>query len=188
VYRLLLAVQRLGEHQLSEAVAVGLRLHVQREVAIGGDLVGAQRVGAHVRVEGALQGEAGAWRGALRDLHRQVGLREGGRVVVDVQHFDLDAEELQRVLQEDLEVQLARRALLADLLAVDLLVHVQHPGLQVEVQVRAPRIGHRLEAASGKFCNVQAQIFGDIPHESAMLLLLLHRVVKLRKGSLHHPD
>uniref|UniRef100_A0A8C8VQG8 Uncharacterized protein n=1 Tax=Pelusios castaneus TaxID=367368 RepID=A0A8C8VQG8_9SAUR len=179
VHRLLLAVQGLVQHQLGEAVAVALGLHVQREVAVGGDLVGAQRVGAHVRVEGALQREAGARRGALGDLHREVGLGEGGRVVVDVQHLDLYPEQLQRVLQEDLQVQQAGGALLADLLPIDLLVHVQHSGLQVELQVGAPRVGHRLEAASRKFCNVQAQVLGDIPHERAMLLLLLHGVVKL---------
>uniref|UniRef100_A0A803TP35 Uncharacterized protein n=1 Tax=Anolis carolinensis TaxID=28377 RepID=A0A803TP35_ANOCA len=186
--RLLLAVQRLGEHQLGEAVAVGLRLHVEREEGVGGDLVGAQRVGAHVGVEGALQREARARRGALGDLHRQVGLREGGRVVVEVQHLHLHAEELQRVLQEDLQVELAGGALPADLLAVDLLAHVQHPGLQVEVQVRAARVGHRLEAPRGKFGDVQAQVLGDVAHESAMLLLLLHGVVKLRQGPRPHPD
>uniref|UniRef100_A0A8C4J7I0 Uncharacterized protein n=1 Tax=Dromaius novaehollandiae TaxID=8790 RepID=A0A8C4J7I0_DRONO len=188
VHRLLLPVQRLVEHQLGEAVAIALRLHVEREVTVGGDLVGAQRVGAHVGVEGALQGEAGARRGALRDLHREVGLREGGRVVVDVQHLDLHPEQLQGVLQEDLQVQQAGGALLADLLAVDLLVHVQHPGLQVELQVRAAGVGHRLETASRKFCNVQAEVLGDIPHERAMLLLFLYRVMELAKGPLHHPE
>uniref|UniRef100_A0A8B9VB75 Uncharacterized protein n=2 Tax=Anas TaxID=8835 RepID=A0A8B9VB75_9AVES len=188
VHGLLLAVQRLVQHQLGEAVAVALRLHVEGEVAVGGDLVGAQRVGAHVGVEGALQGEAGARRGALRDLHREVGLREGGRVVVDVQHLDLHPEQLQGVLQEDLQVQQAGGALLADLLPVDLLVHVEHPGLQVELQVRAAGVGRRLEAASRKFCNVQAQVLGDISHERAMLLLLLHRVMELAKGPLHHPE
>uniref|UniRef100_A0A8C3BF77 Uncharacterized protein n=1 Tax=Cairina moschata TaxID=8855 RepID=A0A8C3BF77_CAIMO len=188
VHGLLLAVQRLVQHQLGEAVAVALRLHVEGEVAVGGDLVGAQRVGAHVGVEGALQGEAGARRGALRDLHRKVGLREGGRVVVDVQHLDLHPEQLQGVLQEDLQVQQAGGALLADLLPIDLLVHVEHPGLQVELQVRAAGVGRRLEAASRKFCNVQAQVLGDISHERAMLLLLLHRVMELAKGPLHHPE
>uniref|UniRef100_A0A452J1L2 Secreted protein n=1 Tax=Gopherus agassizii TaxID=38772 RepID=A0A452J1L2_9SAUR len=163
----------LTVHCLLEAVAVALGLHVQREIAVGGDLVGAQRVGAQVRVEGALQWEAGARCGALGDLHCQVGLREGGRIVIDVQHLDLHPEQLEGVLQKDLQVQLAGGGvLLADLLPVDLLVHV-----------RAPRVGYRLEAASRKFCNVQAQVLGDIPHEHAMLLLLLHRVVKLRKES-----
>uniref|UniRef100_A0A8C9MNH8 Uncharacterized protein n=1 Tax=Serinus canaria TaxID=9135 RepID=A0A8C9MNH8_SERCA len=148
-------------HQLGEAVPVTLRLHVEGEVAVGGDLVGAQGVGAHVGVEGALQREAGARRGALRDLHGQVGLREGGRVVVD----------LQGVLQEDLQVQQAGGALLADLLPVDLLL-----------QVRAAGVGRRLEAPSRKFCNVQAQVLGDIPHERAMLLLFLHRVMELGSG------
>uniref|UniRef100_A0A8B9BJJ8 Uncharacterized protein n=1 Tax=Anser brachyrhynchus TaxID=132585 RepID=A0A8B9BJJ8_9AVES len=189
VHGLLLAVQRLVQHQLGEAVAVALRLHVEGEVAVGGDLVGAQRVGAHVGVEGALQGEAGARRGALRDLHREIGLREGGRVIVDVQHLNLHPEQLQGVLQEDLQVQQAGGALLADLLPVDLLVHVEHPGLQVELQVRAAGVRRRLEAASRKFCNVQAQVLGDIPHERAMLLLLLHRVMEAGedegRGSMH---
>uniref|UniRef100_A0A8C2SM15 Uncharacterized protein n=1 Tax=Coturnix japonica TaxID=93934 RepID=A0A8C2SM15_COTJA len=176
VHRLLLTVQRLVQHQLGEAVAVAL------------DLVGAQRVGAHVGVEGALQGEAGARRGALRDLHGEVGLGEGGWVVVDVQHLDLHPEQLEGVLQEDLQMQQTGGALLADLLAVDLLVHVEHPGLQVELQVRAAGVGRRLEAASRKFCNVQAQVFGDIPHECAMLLFFLHRVMELAEGPLQHPE
>uniref|UniRef100_A0A4W2HCW4 Uncharacterized protein n=1 Tax=Bos indicus x Bos taurus TaxID=30522 RepID=A0A4W2HCW4_BOBOX len=188
VHRLLLSVQRLLQHQLGESVAIPLGLHVQGEVAVGGDLVVAQGVGTHVWVECALQGEAGARRGALRDLYGQVRLREGGGIVVDVQHLDLHPKQLQGVLQEDLQVQDAGGALLADLLAVNLLIHVQHPGLQVEVQVRGPRVGSRLKAASRKFCNVQAQIFSDIPHESAMFLLLLHRVVKLGKDSFHHPE
>uniref|UniRef100_A0A8C5T6Y4 Uncharacterized protein n=1 Tax=Malurus cyaneus samueli TaxID=2593467 RepID=A0A8C5T6Y4_9PASS len=177
VHRLLLPVQRLVQHQLGEAVPVPLRLHVEREVAVGGDLVGAQRVGAHVGVEGALQREAGARRGALRDLHGEVGLREGGRVVVDVQHLDLHPEQLEGVLQEDLQVQQAGGALLTDLLPVDFLL-----------QVRAAGVGRRLEAPSRKFCNVQAQVLGDIPHERAMLLLFLHRVMELAKGPLHHPE
>uniref|UniRef100_A0A8B9G5V9 Uncharacterized protein n=1 Tax=Amazona collaria TaxID=241587 RepID=A0A8B9G5V9_9PSIT len=182
VHCLLLSVQGLVQHQLGEAVTVALRLHVEGEVAVGGYLVGAQRVGAHVGVEGALQREAGARRGAFRDFHGEVGLREGGRIVVDVQHLDLHAEQFEGVLQEDLQMQQAGGALLADLLPVYLLIHVEHPGLQVELQVRAAGVGRSLEAASRKFCNVQAQILGDIPHERAMLLLFLHRVMELGEG------
>uniref|UniRef100_A0AAY4EAV0 Uncharacterized protein n=1 Tax=Denticeps clupeoides TaxID=299321 RepID=A0AAY4EAV0_9TELE len=162
VDRLLLAVQRLLQHELRELVPVALRLHVQVEEVVGGDVVGAQRVAADVGVERALQREAGARGGALRDLHRDVGLREGGRVVVNVHDLDLHAKELQRALQEHLEVQQAGGTqVLADALAVDLLVHVEHAGLQVHVQVRRPRAGHSLEA-----------VLRDIPHESAVLCLL----------------
>uniref|UniRef100_A0A8C9SN03 Secreted protein n=1 Tax=Scleropages formosus TaxID=113540 RepID=A0A8C9SN03_SCLFO len=188
VHRLLLPVQRLLQHQLGELVPVALRLHVQVEVAVGGDVVGAQRVRAHVGVERALHGEARARRGALGDLDGDVRLGEARRVVVDVQDLDLHAEELQRALQEHLEVQEARRALLADPLAVHLLVHEERAVLQVHLQVRRPRAGHDLELARRKFCHVQAQILRDIPHERPVVLLLGNRVVKLAEHSIHDAE
>uniref|UniRef100_A0A8C7DV85 Uncharacterized protein n=1 Tax=Oncorhynchus kisutch TaxID=8019 RepID=A0A8C7DV85_ONCKI len=59
VGRLLLPVQRLLQHQLCEFVPVSLRLHIQVEVVIGGDVVCAQRIGAHVRIECTLKREPG---------------------------------------------------------------------------------------------------------------------------------
>uniref|UniRef100_A0A673AN77 Uncharacterized protein n=1 Tax=Sphaeramia orbicularis TaxID=375764 RepID=A0A673AN77_9TELE len=106
VRRLLLPVQRLLQHQLRELIPVRLRLHVQVEVVVGG----------------ALQGEAGSRCGALGDLNRDVGLREAGRVVVNIHHFDFHPKQLQGVLQKHFHVELAAGALLTDLLPVDFLV------------------------------------------------------------------
>uniref|UniRef100_A0A3B4XFL4 Uncharacterized protein n=1 Tax=Seriola lalandi dorsalis TaxID=1841481 RepID=A0A3B4XFL4_SERLL len=147
VRRLLLPVQRLLQDQLRELVSVRLGLHVKVKVVV-----------THVRVECALQGETGA--------------RSAGRVVVNVHHLNFDPKQLQRVLQEHLHVELAAGALLADLLPVDFLVNKQHAVLQVHLQVRCSRAGHHLEAARGQFGKVQSQVFGDIPHQGAMVRLL----------------
>uniref|UniRef100_A0A8D3D0V6 Uncharacterized protein n=1 Tax=Scophthalmus maximus TaxID=52904 RepID=A0A8D3D0V6_SCOMX len=174
VRRLLLSVQRLLQDQLRELVSVRLGLHVQVKVVVR----------AHVRVERALQREAGARSGALRDLHRDVRLREAGGVVVDVHHLDFDPKQLQRVLQEHFHVELAADALLADLLPVDFLVDKQDAVLQVHLQVRRAGAGHHLEAARGQFGKVQTQVFGDIPHQGAMVRLLRHRVAYLGEHSI----
>uniref|UniRef100_A0A3B4EKV6 Uncharacterized protein n=1 Tax=Pygocentrus nattereri TaxID=42514 RepID=A0A3B4EKV6_PYGNA len=189
---LALAVQRLFENELGEAVAVTLRLDVQGKVLVAGDGVAAQGVGAHVRVGGALQGEAGARRGAFRDLHHDVGGGEDGSVVVHVQHLHLHAEQLQWVLQEHLQVQQARllllRALAADLLAVGARAHSQCAVLHVHLQVGRARAGHRLEAARVQLRHVQPQVLGDVGHQRAALLLLRNRVTKLREPSMRERE
>uniref|UniRef100_A0A4W3GYV1 Uncharacterized protein n=1 Tax=Callorhinchus milii TaxID=7868 RepID=A0A4W3GYV1_CALMI len=145
VHRLLLPVQGFLQHQLGELVAVSRGLHVEEKVTVGGDLVRAQRIAAHVRVEGALQRQTRPRRGALGDLHRDVRLREARRVVVNIHHFDLDPEKFQRVFQENFQMQQADGVLLADALPVDLLVDEQDPVLQVHLQVGSPGARHRLE-------------------------------------------
>uniref|UniRef100_A0A3B1IS80 Uncharacterized protein n=1 Tax=Astyanax mexicanus TaxID=7994 RepID=A0A3B1IS80_ASTMX len=189
---LALPVQRLFQDQLGKEVAVALRLHIQFEVLVGGDRVVAESIGAHVGVGGTLQREAGTRRGTLCDLHHDVGRREGGRIVVDVQHLHLHPKELQRVLQEHLQVQEARllllRALAADLLAVGARAHEQRSVLHVHLQVRRARTGHRLEAARVQLRNVQPQVLGDVGHERAALLLLLNRVTKLREPSMRERE
>uniref|UniRef100_A0A8C5H749 Uncharacterized protein n=1 Tax=Gouania willdenowi TaxID=441366 RepID=A0A8C5H749_GOUWI len=172
VSRLLLPVQRPLQNQLREPVPVGLRLHVQVEVVVGGDVVGAQCVRTHVRVKGALQGEPGPRGGALRNLHRDVGLRETGRVVVNVQHFNFDPKQLQRVLKEHLQVELTARPLPTDPLPVDLFVHKQNPVVQVQLQVRCARAGHDLEATGGQLGQVQSQVLRDVPHQGPVLCFL----------------
>uniref|UniRef100_A0A671VPD1 Uncharacterized protein n=1 Tax=Sparus aurata TaxID=8175 RepID=A0A671VPD1_SPAAU len=166
VRRLLLPIKRLLQDQLRELVSVRLGLHVQIKVVVR----------AHVRVECALQRETGTRSGALRDLHRDVSLREAGGIVVNVHHLDFDPKQLQRVLQEHLHVELAAGALFANLLPIDFFVNEQDAVLQVHLQVRCPRIGHHLEAAGGQFGKVQSQVLGDIPHQGAMVRLLRHRV------------
>uniref|UniRef100_A0A8C2Z0L7 Uncharacterized protein n=1 Tax=Cyclopterus lumpus TaxID=8103 RepID=A0A8C2Z0L7_CYCLU len=184
VRRLLLPVQRLFQDQLGELASVRLGLHIQVKVVVRGDIVSAQSVRAHVRVERALQGETGARSGALRDLHRDVRLREAGRVVVDVHHLDLDPKQLQRVLQEHLHVELAAGALPADMLPVDFFANEQDAVLQVHLQVRRARAGHHLEPTGGQLGKVQSQVLGDIPHQGAMVRLLRHRVAYLREHSI----
>uniref|UniRef100_A0A3Q3GIJ3 Uncharacterized protein n=1 Tax=Labrus bergylta TaxID=56723 RepID=A0A3Q3GIJ3_9LABR len=174
VRRLLLPVQRLLQNELRELVPVALGLNIQVEVVIR----------AHVRVERALQREAGPRSGALGDLYRDVSLREAGRVVVNVHHLDLHAEQLQRVLQEHLHVELAARALLTDQLPVDFFINEQDSILKIYLQVRCPGVGHHLEAARGQFGKVQSQVLGDIPHQGAVVRLLRHRVTNLREHSI----
>uniref|UniRef100_A0A673FQH0 Uncharacterized protein n=1 Tax=Sinocyclocheilus rhinocerous TaxID=307959 RepID=A0A673FQH0_9TELE len=135
-----------------QSVAVALRLYVQIKVVVSGDGVCAQGISPHIRVEGVLHWEAGARCGALGDLHGDVRLRETRRIVVNIHDLDLDAEELERVLQKHFEVQEARDGLATYLLSVDALVHYQ----------RSP------------------QIFGDISHNRPALLLLRYRKVQLR--------
>uniref|UniRef100_A0A665UQ91 Uncharacterized protein n=1 Tax=Echeneis naucrates TaxID=173247 RepID=A0A665UQ91_ECHNA len=152
---------RFLQDQLRKLVSVRLGLHVQVKVVVS----------PHVRIERALKRETGARSGALRDLHRDVCLREAGRVVINVHHLDFDPKQFQWVLQEHLHVELAAGALLDAV-------------LQVYLQVRRARAGHHLEAARGQFGKVQSQVFGDIPHEGAMVRLLGHRVAYLREHSI----
>uniref|UniRef100_A0A8D3CHS4 Uncharacterized protein n=1 Tax=Scophthalmus maximus TaxID=52904 RepID=A0A8D3CHS4_SCOMX len=104
VHRLLLPVQRLLQHQLCKLIPVALCLHVEVKIVVIRYGICAERVCAHVGVEGVLHREAGAGDGALRYLHGNVRLGKAGRVVVDVHHLDLHAKELQRVLQKHLQV------------------------------------------------------------------------------------
>uniref|UniRef100_A0A3B3USF5 Uncharacterized protein n=2 Tax=Poecilia TaxID=8080 RepID=A0A3B3USF5_9TELE len=166
--RLLLSVQRLLQHQLREFGPVALRLHVEGEIVIVGYSIRAERVGANVGVEGVLHGETSPGYGALRYFHENVRLRKAGRIVVDVHHLDLHAEQLQRILQKHLQVQQARDGLLADFFPVYFLLHNQSAVLQVHLQIRCPRTWHRLEP-----------IFCDIPNYGARLLLFWHGVVQL---------
>uniref|UniRef100_A0AAY5L014 Uncharacterized protein n=1 Tax=Esox lucius TaxID=8010 RepID=A0AAY5L014_ESOLU len=159
-------------HQLGEFVPVCLRLHVQVEVVIGGDVICAQRVRTHVRIECALQGEPGARGGTLRDLHRDVGLREAGRIVIDIHDLYLHAEQLEW----------AAGTLFADLLPVDFFVYEQNPVLHVHFQVRRPRAGDNLEAARSDFGHVQSKVLRDIPHERTVIRLLRNRVAPVHRG------
>uniref|UniRef100_A0A674BXZ7 Uncharacterized protein n=1 Tax=Salmo trutta TaxID=8032 RepID=A0A674BXZ7_SALTR len=162
VGRLLLPVQRLLQHQLCEFVPVGLRLHIQVEVVIGGDVVCAQRVGAHVRIECTLK--------------REPGTRGTGRIVIDIHDLYLHAEQLEW----------AAGTLLADLLPVNSFVDEQNPVLHVHFQVRRPRARHHLEAPRGDFGHVQSKVLGDIPYERAVIRLLRHRVAYLRDHSIRN--
>uniref|UniRef100_A0A8C6NKC8 Uncharacterized protein n=1 Tax=Nothobranchius furzeri TaxID=105023 RepID=A0A8C6NKC8_NOTFU len=161
VHRLLLPVQRLLQNKLCELVPVALRLHVQEKVVVVGDGVGAERVGANVRVEGVLHREARSRSGALGYFHGNVRLREAGWIVVDVHHLDLHAKELQRVFQEHLEVQQAQDGLLTDFFSVDFLLHDQRSVLQPQT-----------------LCN--------IPNHRARLLLLWHGEVELTESSIQN--
>uniref|UniRef100_A0AAZ3P1U2 Uncharacterized protein n=1 Tax=Oncorhynchus tshawytscha TaxID=74940 RepID=A0AAZ3P1U2_ONCTS len=144
--------------------------------------VGAERVGPDVWVESILHREPGTWGGTFRYLHSDVCLRESGGIVVDIHHLDLHAEKLERVLQKHLEVQVARYCLPAYLLPVYFLLNIKIPVLQVHIQVRVPRAGHSLEAAGGKFGDVQPQIFRDIPNDGPVFLLLRKREAQLAHG------
>uniref|UniRef100_A0A8C4H9M5 Uncharacterized protein n=1 Tax=Dicentrarchus labrax TaxID=13489 RepID=A0A8C4H9M5_DICLA len=104
VHRLLLPVQRLLQHQLCELVPVALRLHVKVKIVIIRYGICAERVRAHIGVEGILHREPGPGDGALRYLHGNVRLGEAGWIVVDIHHLDLHAKELQWVLQKHLQV------------------------------------------------------------------------------------
>uniref|UniRef100_A0A803TI12 Uncharacterized protein n=1 Tax=Anolis carolinensis TaxID=28377 RepID=A0A803TI12_ANOCA len=95
------------------------------EEVIRGEGIGVEGVVSHVGVEGAVQRDAGAHSGALGDLQRDQRAGELRRVVVDVQHLDLDVEELEVLGREgdDVELDGAVEVLLAELLAVHLGAH-----------------------------------------------------------------
>uniref|UniRef100_A0A3B4WZ53 Uncharacterized protein n=1 Tax=Seriola lalandi dorsalis TaxID=1841481 RepID=A0A3B4WZ53_SERLL len=96
VHRLLLPVQRLLKHQLCKLVPVALCLHVKVKIVISRYGICAERVCAHVRVEGVLYRETGPGDGALRYLHGNVCLGKARWIVVDIHHLNLHAKELQR--------------------------------------------------------------------------------------------
>uniref|UniRef100_A0A3Q2QP44 Uncharacterized protein n=1 Tax=Fundulus heteroclitus TaxID=8078 RepID=A0A3Q2QP44_FUNHE len=150
VNRLLLPVQRLLQHQLREFGTVALCLHVEVKIVIVGYSIRAECICANVGVEGVLHRETRPRYGTLRYFHGNVRFREAGRIVVDIHHLDLHAEELQWVLQKHLQVQQARDGLPTDFFPVYFFLHHQRAVLQVYLQVRCPRTWHRLEAASGK--------------------------------------
>uniref|UniRef100_A0AAY5KP83 Secreted protein n=1 Tax=Esox lucius TaxID=8010 RepID=A0AAY5KP83_ESOLU len=127
---------------LRKLVSVALRLNVQVKVVVVRYGVGTQRVSPHVWVEGILYWKPGTWDGTFRYLHGNVGLRERGRVVVDIHHLDFHAEELEWVLQKHFEMQIAWHCLPAYLFSIDSSLYVKIPVLQVHVQVRVSRARH----------------------------------------------
>uniref|UniRef100_A0A8C7WM91 Uncharacterized protein n=1 Tax=Oryzias sinensis TaxID=183150 RepID=A0A8C7WM91_9TELE len=174
VHRLLLSVQRLLQNQLSELVPVGLSLHIKVKIVIFRYGIRAERVRANVGVERVFYGEARPW--------------DAGWVIIDIHYFDLHAKQLQRVVQKHFQVQLARGGLLTDFFPVNFLLHHERTVLQVHLQVICPRVGHRLEAAIGKFGNVQPQILSNIPNHGARLPLLWHRVAQLTDSSIQNGE
>uniref|UniRef100_A0A8C5DNH0 Uncharacterized protein n=1 Tax=Gouania willdenowi TaxID=441366 RepID=A0A8C5DNH0_GOUWI len=84
---LLLSIQRVVQHQLSKLAPVVAGLDVRYEVLVCAQLVGAQGVGAHVLVLCALQREARAGRGGLRDVQVKLAPRETGRIIINVQYL-----------------------------------------------------------------------------------------------------
>uniref|UniRef100_A0A3B3ZU93 Uncharacterized protein n=1 Tax=Periophthalmus magnuspinnatus TaxID=409849 RepID=A0A3B3ZU93_9GOBI len=109
VHCLLFSVQWLLQNEFCELVSVALRLHVQIEVVIVGDGIGAERVCAHVGVE--------------RVLYRETRTRDTGWVVIDIHHFYFDTEKLH---------------LLTDLFTVYFLLYNKRAILQVYLQIRGP--------------------------------------------------
>uniref|UniRef100_A0A3B3D8N1 Uncharacterized protein n=1 Tax=Oryzias melastigma TaxID=30732 RepID=A0A3B3D8N1_ORYME len=188
VHRLLLSVQRLLQNQLRELVPVCLSLHIKIKIVVFRNGIGAERVRANVGVERVFYGEARPRNGALGYFHGYVRLWEAGWVIIDIHDFDLHAKQLQWVFQKHFQVQLARGGLLTDFFPVNFLLHHQRAVLQVHLQVVRPRVGHRLEAASGKFGDVQPQILSNIPNHGARLLLLWHGVVQLTDSSIQNGE
>lgn len=103
---LLLPVSPEGslQNQLSKFAAVAPALHLQGEEAIEDKLVDAQGVGAHIRVLGALQSEAGIRNCQLSHLQHVVMPGKAGHIVIDVQNLHLNPVELQTVLHHHLQV------------------------------------------------------------------------------------
>uniref|UniRef100_A0A7M4FLW8 Uncharacterized protein n=1 Tax=Crocodylus porosus TaxID=8502 RepID=A0A7M4FLW8_CROPO len=192
VVALLLAVQRLLDHQLGELGAVPSGLDVQREepVVVAGEQVGAQPVVARVGVVGAGEGEAGAGGRVLRDVHVHLVGGEGGRVVVEVLHLHLDHADL-LVVGEDLERELALGAAAAQRLAVQALLGVEQPALAVHVQQVRGRVLQHAEARLGPAPAARAplrrrrqprgqpRIAPDVADHRPRALLLGHRVVEV---------
>uniref|UniRef100_A0A452IHA5 Uncharacterized protein n=1 Tax=Gopherus agassizii TaxID=38772 RepID=A0A452IHA5_9SAUR len=185
VVALLLAVQRLLDHQLRELGAVAPRLDVEREeaVVVAGEQVSAQPVVAGVRVVGAGEGEAGARRRVLRDVHVHLVGGEGGRVVVQVLDLHLDHADL-LVVGEDLERELALGAAPAQRLAVDALLGVEQPALAVHVQQVRRRV---LQHAESGFGPPAPGILADVPDHRARPLLLRHRVIQVLQSQGRSP-
>uniref|UniRef100_A0A8C9FGG2 Uncharacterized protein n=1 Tax=Pavo cristatus TaxID=9049 RepID=A0A8C9FGG2_PAVCR len=146
VCALLLAVQGALQHQLCKLAGIAACLHLEREEAVGAELVGVHRVGAHVGILGALEREASTQHCRLSHLEHVLLPGEGGSVVVDVQHLHLYTVQLQRALDEQLQVEQAGAPCFAHLLPVDPLVHKEDPVLQVHLQVLPrPGPGHNAE-------------------------------------------
>uniref|UniRef100_A0A4W4GHF9 Uncharacterized protein n=1 Tax=Electrophorus electricus TaxID=8005 RepID=A0A4W4GHF9_ELEEL len=164
---LLLTVQGLFQHELCEFVTVGLRLHVQVEVAVGGYFVCAQRVSTYIRIERSLERKAGSGSCALGYFHGDVCFWKTRWVVVDIHDLDFNAEQLERVLQKHLEMQQTAADLFTNALAVDFFVNEENPVFQVHLKVRSPRI--------------QSQILGDISHERTVVRFLRYGVTE-REG------
>lgn len=187
---LLLAVQRLLDHQLWELGAVTPGLDVQREetMVVAGEQIGAEPVLARVGVVRAGEGEAGAGGRVLRDVHLDLVGREGGRIVVDVLDLHLDHADL-LVVGEHLEGQLALGVVAAQGLAVDALLGVEEPAVRVHVQqVRRRVLQHPVAAglaapAAAALCGrnprLQPRIFADVADHRAGPLLLRHGVVQV---------
>uniref|UniRef100_A0A663EM46 Secreted protein n=1 Tax=Aquila chrysaetos chrysaetos TaxID=223781 RepID=A0A663EM46_AQUCH len=145
VHTLLLAVEGALQHQLCKLAGVTARLHLERKETVGAEPVGVHRVGTHVRILGALQWEAGTEHSGLGHLQHILLPGEGGRVVIDVQYLHLNTVELQRALDEELQVQQAGSPGFTHLLPVNPLVHEEDPVLQVHLQV-LPGPGPRHDA------------------------------------------
>uniref|UniRef100_A0A8C0QM91 Uncharacterized protein n=1 Tax=Chelonoidis abingdonii TaxID=106734 RepID=A0A8C0QM91_CHEAB len=201
VVALLLAVQRLLDHQLRELGAVAPRLDVEREeaVVVAGEQVSAQPVVAGVRVVGAGEREAGARRRVLRDVHVHLVGGEGGRVVVQVLDLHLDHADL-LVVGEDLERELALGAAPAQRLAVDALLGVEQPALAVHVQQVRRRVLQHAESGFGPPAasplrrrrrparpRLQPGIPADVPDHRARPLLLRHRVIQVLQSQGRSP-
>uniref|UniRef100_A0A8D0GGU8 Uncharacterized protein n=1 Tax=Sphenodon punctatus TaxID=8508 RepID=A0A8D0GGU8_SPHPU len=165
VMTLLLAVQRLLDHQLRELGPVPPRLHVQGEepVVVSGEQVSAEAVLPGVGIVRAGEGEASARRCVLRDVHVHLLGGEGGGVVIEILDLHLDHADL-LVVGEDLQGELAFGAASAKRLPVDALFGVQQAAFAIHVQ---------------QVAGLQPGIPAYVPDHRASSLLLRHRVIEV---------
>uniref|UniRef100_A0A452I3S6 Uncharacterized protein n=1 Tax=Gopherus agassizii TaxID=38772 RepID=A0A452I3S6_9SAUR len=164
-----LAVQLVQQHQLGAFPAVRPRLRLDAEVAVARELEALDGVGAHVRVQGDLQRQAGAGRGALGHLERDVRLGEARRVVVDVPHLQLHVHQPVLLLPEahHVESQDALEGLAAQPLPVDpFLADAQLPVALPHLDQRAvAELLHQPETAEGSVPRARLQIVPQHPND-----------------------
>uniref|UniRef100_A0A670IL59 Uncharacterized protein n=1 Tax=Podarcis muralis TaxID=64176 RepID=A0A670IL59_PODMU len=178
----LLAVEGLQQHQLQEFAAALEVPQAQPEVLAGAEAVALHRVGAHVGVVGALDGEAGARQRGLADVQPVLLAGETGRMVVDVQHLHLHAVHLDGLLDHQLQAEEARRAELAQRLPVHALLHHQQPAAHVQRQVLPTAARRQPGAPRRQLPGLQRQVVRHAAHHGAPRPLLLHCVAELPDG------
>ncbi len=146
------AVELFDEHQLRIFNPIHPRYDIDAEVSVLAQMVGLDRVRAHVCVLSGVQRDARPKRRALGDLDGAIGAREHRWVVVYVQHFHLDVKELKLLggHERDVKSDYAPRVALADAFAVDALLHRQPPVAFPESDEGAGGGAHELKPDSGE--------------------------------------
>uniref|UniRef100_A0A3P9JR25 Uncharacterized protein n=1 Tax=Oryzias latipes TaxID=8090 RepID=A0A3P9JR25_ORYLA len=142
-----------------------------------------ERVLTDVRVCGAVQGDARSYGRALGDLDWDDGSGELGGIVVDVQHFHFDVEQLKVLGREREHVELdgAVEILFAEFLAVDFASDADFSVLLAHGEEGRTASLHGSKAerhGAGKFCQNIRDIVFQTGNNRADFLLLRNVIFK----------